>query len=179
MKHANEECRRQDRRAHFVHQRQLDLSGDRAPGAVANARLRMHTISKFAIAVVLTFAVFTAFGQGQEQAKQQTKATADVPFEFLTLDTRFPAGQYSVSKIGPTHFFIRNDRERIGAEVFTMPDEKIGAQDKTGRLIFVEREGKTYLVGLVGPDGPQRVTGLYGVTLKAGDVRKDIAFKTR
>ena len=140
----------------------------------------MHSISRIVIAVVLAFAVITALGQGQEQrAKQQTKATAEVPFEFLTLDTRLPAGAYSLTCVGPTHFLIRHQKEPVAAEIFTLPDERVGADDKTPRLFFVERDGKTYLVGIVAPDGSQRVTGLYGITPKKGDVRKEIALNYR
>jgi len=141
-------------------------------------RLMLTTPSKIAIAVVvslLTACALPAPLLGQSvTAVQQTSATAEIPFEFLTLDTRCPAGHYSVAIVGPTHLLIRNEKERVAAEVFTIPDPGFPVDDKSSKLVFVERDGKTYLVGIVDSHGFQRVTGLYGMTQKNGDVRKEI-----
>ena len=138
----------------------------------------MRTLSRTAIVLVL--GLFTLGGRtgvvlAQAPSVVSDKATVTIPFEFLTLDTRFPAGQYSISRIGPTHFFVRNEKAHLAAQVFTIPDKAIAEEDKEPELVFVEREGKNYLVGIITSDGGQRVTGLYGATLKSGDVRKKIA----
>lgn len=139
---------------------------------------RLPAPSKIAIAMVVTLLMACALPapvRGQAvRAIHDTTATAEIPFEFLTLDTRCPAGSYSVSTVSPTHLLIRNERQGVAAEVFTIPDPSFPVTDKNPKLVFVERDGENYLVGIDDFHGFQRVTGLYGITRKEGDVRKEI-----
>lgn len=148
---------------------------------VSGGRWFLTTPAKIAIAMVailLTACALPAPVRAQsERAIQDTRATAEIPFEFLTLDTRCPAGHYSVATVGPTHLLIRNEKERVAAEIFTIPDPGFPVDDKSSKLVFVERDGKNYLVGIVDSHGFQRVTGLYGISRKEGDVRKEVTLK--
>ena len=145
---------------------------------VAGRTMALPAPSKIVIAMI--FALLTAFAlpapaRAQSgRATHNATATAEIPFEFLTLDTRCPAGHYSVVTVGPTHLLIRNEKQRVAAEVFTIPDPSFPVTDKNPKLVFVERDGKNYLVGIHDSHGFQRVTGLYGITRKEGDVRKEI-----
>ncbi len=146
---------------------------------VGGRRLTLAAPSKIAIAIVfvslLAACALPAPVRGQSvRAIHETTATAEIPFEFLTLDTRCPAGHYSVVTVGPTHLLIRNEKKRVAAEIFTVPDPSFPVTDKNPKLVFVERDGKNYLVGIDDLHGFQRVTGLYGITRKEGDVRKEI-----
>ncbi len=144
----------------------------------AGARSVLTMPSKVAIAIVITLLTACAVPvpvHGQSvTAIQPTRATAEIPFDFLTLDTRCPAGSYSVATVGPTHLLILNEKERVAAEVFTIPDPGLPVDDKSPKLVFVERDGKNYLVGIVDSDRFERVTGLYGITQKEGDLRKEV-----
>ncbi len=159
----------------------LHEPGER-PGTILHGvgvrKLALAAPSKIAIAIVVSLLAACALPaavQGQSLTSiQNTRATADIPFEFLTLDTRCPAGHYSVVTVGPTHLLIRNEKQRVAAEIFTISDPSFPVTDKNPKLVFVERDGKNYLVGIDDFHGFQRVTGLYGITRKEGDVRKEI-----
>ncbi len=146
----------------------------------AGARtLNLITPSKIAIAIVVILLTACALpthvrGQSLTAIHDTRETTAEVPFEFLTLDTRCPAGHYSVIPVGPTHLLIRNEKQRVAAEIFTIPDPSFPVTDENSKLVFVERDGRNYLVGIHDSHGFQRVTGLYGITRKEGDVRKEI-----
>ncbi len=159
----------------------LHEAGERAGTVlqgVGGRRLTLAAPSKIAIAIVVSLLAACALPapvQGQSLTSiQNTRATADIPFEFLTLDSRCPAGSYSVVTVGPTHLLIHNEKERVSAELFTIADPGFPVDDKSPKLVFIEREGRTYLVGIVDAQGFQRVTGLYGIARKEGDVRKEI-----
>ncbi len=108
-------------------------------------------------------------------AKAEMKATADIPFEFFTSDSKMPAGEYEIRTVGPTHLLIRNRKDpKIVAEMFTSPAEGAPVEKKDAKLIFVQRDQQHYLVGLVNTEGRQRVTAVYGASLKATDVRKEV-----
>jgi len=145
---------------------------------VSGGRLVLSKPSKIAVAMVIVLMMACALPAPVRaqagRAIQGTSATAEIPFEFLTLDTRCPAGHYSVVTVGPTHLLIRNEKKRVAAEIFTIPDPGFPVDDKSSKLVFVERDGKNYLVGIVDSHGFQRVTGLYGITRKEGDVRKEV-----
>ncbi len=146
----------------------------------AGARtLNLITPSKIAIAIVIILLTACALpthvrGQSLTAINQAKEPTAEIPFEFLTLDTRCPAGHYSVVTVGPTHLLIRNEKQRVAAEVFTIPDPSFPVTDESPKLVFVERDGRNYLVGIDDSHGFQRMTGLYGITRKNGDVSKEI-----
>ena len=150
----------------------------------AGARtFNLITPSKIAIAMVailLTACASPAQVRGQSLTafSDARETTAEIPFEFLTLDTRCPAGSYSVVTVAPTHLLIRNEKQRVAAEVFTISDPGFPVDEKSPKLVFVERDGKTYLVGINDSHGFQRVTGLYGITRKEGDVRKEISLNS-
>lgn len=132
------------------------------------------------LALCLAFCLFAGMAiagepGGQKDAGKQPRGFADVAYDFLTLDTKMPAGRYSVTTVGPTHLFIRNENDHnVAAEVFTSLDPGPAVDNKDARLIFIEREGKTYLVGIHNADGRQRVTGLYGETRKQDDIRREV-----
>ncbi len=108
--------------------------------------------------------------------KEDVKAVAQVPFDFFAGDTNMQAGQYEMRVVGPTHFLIRNcDDPRTVAEIFTSRDPEDAVKNADAKLIFIEREKKHYLVGILTADGRHRVTALYGESLREGDVRKQIA----
>ncbi len=148
---------------------------------IARGRMIMATPSKIAIAVLLPLLAACALPlpvRGQSLAPvQATTATAEIPFEFFTLDTKCPAGSYSVTTVGPTHLLIHNQKERLATEVFTIPDPGFPVEQNTSKLVFVERDGRNYLVGSVDSHGFQRMTGLYGISRKEGDVRKEVTLK--
>lgn len=110
---------------------------------------RLPAPSKIAIAMVVTMLMACALPapvRGQAvRAIHDTTATAEIPFEFLTLDTRCPAGSYSVATVSPTHLLIRNEEQLVAAEVFTIRDPGFPVDNKSPKLVFAEREGKTYL----------------------------------
>jgi hypothetical protein len=147
--------------------------------ALASGTKRLlPTRSNIAIAMVIilltAWALPTAV-RGQSAALKQDKtATAEIPFDFYTLDTKCPAGSYSVTAIGPTFFFIRNEKTHVAAQIFTIADPEFPVDGKKPKLVFVNRDGRNYLVGLVGSHGFERVSGLFGITGKDGDVRKEV-----
>ncbi len=125
--------------------------------------------------VFLVVGVLARDADSQKPAAKQLRGVADIPFDFFTLDSKMPAGRYSVTTVGPTHLLVRNEKDPgIAAEVFTSPDPGEPVDNKDAKLIFIEREGKTYLVAIINSDGQQRITGLYGETRKDGDVRKEV-----
>ena len=125
--------------------------------------------------LVLAMCIASADVRGQSASAIQVKtATAEVPFQVVALGTPYPAGTYSVSTIGPTHLFIQ-DRMHKGTELFTVPDAGFSIEGKAPRLVFVERQGKNYLLGMVTANGFERVSVLYGATRKKGDVLKEVA----
>lgn len=145
----------------------------------------MQKSPRFAAGLVLCLLAFVLAVAAQEKpavtppqktpAKPEMKGIADIPFEFYTLDSRMPAGQYSVRTVGPTHLLIRNRKDhRIAAEIYTSLDPGDPVENKDAKLAFIEREGKNYLVGIANADGRQRITGLYGMSPKEGDIRKQI-----
>ncbi len=110
-----------------------------------------------------------------QSAKQSDTGVAKVPFEFMTFEKKMPAGEYEISSMGPTHLYIRNTNDKNYAiELFTMPDKHELIAKKDAALIFIERDGTHYLVGITNPDGRQRITGLYGRTPKDTDIRKEV-----
>ena len=146
----------------------------------------MKRNSRFAVGLALCLFALVLAAAGQQKpgstpqqktpAKPEMKGIADIPFEFYTLDTRMPAGQYSVRTVGPTHLLIRNRKDHgIAAEIYTSLDPGDPVENKDAKLAFIEREGKNYLVGIINADGRQRITGLYGMSPKEGDIRKQIA----
>lgn len=149
----------------------------------AGARtLNLITPSKIAISIVFILLTACALpthvrGQSLTAIHDTRETTAEIPFEFLTLDTRCPAGRYSVVTVGPTHLLIRNEKQRVAAEVFTIPDPSFPVTDENPKLVFVERDGRNFLVGIDDSHGFQRVTGLYKITQKEGDVSKEILLK--
>ncbi len=151
-------------------------------GVTARA-LNLSATAKNAMAIVIIVLTASASlaqvrGQSLTASYDTRKTTAEIPFEFLTLDTRCPAGSYSLVTVAPTHLLIRNEKQRVAAEVFTISDPGFPVDDKSPKLVFVERDGKTYLVGVNDSHGFQRVTGLYGTTRKEGDVRKEISLNS-
>ena len=135
------------------------------------------TPSKLAIAIAITLLTVCALPtvvHGQAAIVQQKTATAEIPFAFFTLDTKCPAGSYSVEVIGPAHLFIRNKKEHVAAEIFTISDPGFPVDTKEAKLVFVKREGRNYFVGIVARYQFERVSGLYGITEKEGDVRTEI-----
>ncbi len=148
---------------------------------VGGRRLTLAAPSKIAIAIVVCLLAACALPapiRGQSvKAMNETTATAEIPFEFLTLDTRCPAGHYSIVTVGPTHLLIRNEKQRVAAEIFTISDTSFPVTDKNPKLVFVERDGKKYLVGVLDSHVFQRVTGLYGITRKDGDVRTEVTLR--
>lgn len=132
--------------------------------------------SVLCLAFCLVAGIVVAYASGgQKTTDKQQRGVAEIPYDFLTLDAKMQAGRYSVTTVGPTHLFIRNEAEpRIATEVFTSLDPGAPVDNKDARLIFIEREGKNYLVGIINSDGRHRVTALYGEKRRDNDIRKEI-----
>ncbi len=112
-------------------------------------------------------------------ARQSPAGVAEIPFEFYTTLRFLPPGRYELSTVGPTHLLLRNlDDAKVQAELFTLPDPT-AAGDMSPKLIFLVRGERNYLVGLRNADGPQRLSGLYGLKAAASDVRKEIPLAPR
>lgn len=140
----------------------------------------MRQALKFAVRLacaLLMFAIPLASSAGeQKRPEKPRRGVADVPYDFMTLDTRMPAGRYSVTTVGSGQLFVRNENDpRIAAQVFTSPEARDAVPDEGAKLIFIERDGKNYLVGIINADGFHRVSGLIGANRKDGDVRKEVA----
>ena len=84
----------------------------------------------------------------------QTKATADIPFEFTVQNTTLPAGSYTMSEASPTRdlMSIRNVETRKAVLVLA-PSSKSGyrgAQDKN--VVVFHKIGDRYFLAEVKTD---------------------------
>ena len=124
-----------------------------------------------------------AFGLGMLGVAQQAapsqvlKGTADIPFEFWTPEKKMPAGQYTLQTTAPSILVLNNKKDRTSEQIFTLPEGSPAADAKDMKLVFYQREGKYYLVGLKSAEGRQRLTRFLGATPKQGDIRREVAIR--
>jgi hypothetical protein len=113
----------------------------------------------------------------QTSSTKPAKGTAEIPFEFWASEKTMPAGQYTIETTAPSVVVLNNSKDHTVQQMFTLPEGGSAADTNDAKLVFYQRKGKYYLVGLRNADGRQRLVLFRGVSPQAGDVRREIAIK--
>ncbi len=127
--------------------------------------------------LILIFELGLLSAAQQAPPQQAIKGTADIPFEFWTPEKKMPAGQYTIQTTTPTVIVLNNSKDRTSEQIFTLPEGSLAVDTKDAKLVFYQREGRYYLVGLKNSEGRQRLTRFLGASPKEGDIRREVAIK--
>jgi hypothetical protein len=119
----------------------------------------------FCIAVSCLMLALSASGFGQ---KQVHSGKINVPFDFFVGGTKFPAGQYTLEGVLPSHALLRSqDGKKQQALYFNSTPEAV----KNFRAVFAVRYKVHWFVGIFAWYGKMQYTGF---NPHAEDEMKDI-----
>jgi hypothetical protein len=84
----------------------------------------------------------------------QTKATANIPFEFTVQNTTLPAGEYTISKTSTTRdvMVIRNDETKKAVLVLAPGSESGYRSARDKNVVVFHRSGDRYFLAAVKTD---------------------------
>ncbi len=91
---------------------------------------------------------------GASGLSAQTKATADIPFEFTVQNTTLPAGQYTMSAASPTRnlMSIRNDKTHQSILVLAPGGESGYRRTGAKNVVVFHKAGDRYFLSEVKTD---------------------------
>jgi hypothetical protein len=108
---------------------------------------------------------------GASGLSAQTKATADIPFEFTVQNTTLPAGQYTMSAASPTRnlMSIRNDKTHQSILVLAPGGESGYRRTGAKNVVVFHKAGDRYFLSEVAVCGSVAPSKLESELASAGN----------
>ena len=84
----------------------------------------------------------------------QTRASADIPFEFTVQNTALPAGTYTMSVTSPTHNVMSIQNQQTGQKILVIAPDAGGAYRRRGdkNVVVFHKSGDRYFLAAVKTD---------------------------
>jgi len=113
-----------------------------------------HQIARILLQV--SFLAVVATGVGVEGAHGQslsTRVRAEIPFDFLVGDKKFPAGEYSIGLSGSDDALLRVSRVHGNLTAFRLTSENLNLARKGSDTLVFHQYGDQYFLSEVWPAG--------------------------